>query len=200
MNGDNMQQLINDIVENLKDMVLNNNMAISLLIGMGIIILESMIPILPLALFIALNMLVFGNVVGFIISWIATIMGCSLSFFVFRKGLSKKLYKNIEGRPRTERLMNVISNVSFSKLVVIMAIPFTPAFSVNIGAGLSKMKYRKFLLACIIAKVSIVYFWGFVGTTFVESMSDITVIFKLLFILLVAFVLSKIVINKFDID
>lgn len=195
-----MQQIINDVIEYLKDLVLNNNMFISLFLGMGIIILESMIPILPLALFIALNMIIFGNLVGFIISWIATILGCSLSFFIFRKGLSKRLYKNIENKPRTERLMNVVSNVSFSKLVVIMAIPFTPAFSVNIGAGLSKMKYKKFLTACIIAKISIVYFWGFVGTTFVESMSDITVIFKLLIILLIAFILSKFVINKFDID
>ncbi len=195
-----MQQIINDIIEYLKDLVLNNNMFISLFLGMGVIILESMIPILPLALFIALNMIIFGNLVGFIISWIATILGCSLSFFIFRKGLSKRLYKNIENKPRTERLMNVVSNVSFSKLVVIMAIPFTPAFSVNIGAGLSKMKYKKFLTACIIAKISIVYFWGFVGTTFVESMSDITVIFKLLIILLIAFILSKFVINKFDID
>lgn len=200
MYGDYMQQIINDVVEYLKDLVLNNNMFISLFLGMGIIILESMIPILPLALFIALNMIIFGNFIGFIISWIATILGCSLSFFIFRKGLSKKIYKNIENKPKTERLMNVVSNVSFSKLVVIMAIPFTPAFSVNIGAGLSKMKYKKFLTACIIAKISIVYFWGFVGTTFVESMSDITVIIKLLIILLIAFLLSKFVINKFDID
>ena len=200
MNGDYMQQIINDIIEYLKELVLNNNIFISLFMGMGIIILESMIPILPLALFIALNMIVFGNVVGFIISWIATIMGCSLSFFVFRKGLSKKIYKNIENKPRTGKLMNIVSNISFSKLVVIMAIPFTPAFSVNIGAGLSKLKYKKFLMACIIAKISIVYFWGFVGTTFVESISDITIIFKLLLILLIAFILSKFVINKFDLD
>lgn len=200
MYGDYMQQIINDVVEYLKELVLNNNIVISLLMGMGVIVLESMIPILPLALFIALNMLIFGNLVGFIISWIATVIGCSLSFFIFRKGLSKRLYKNIDNKPRTEKLMNVVSNISFSKLVIIMAIPFTPAFSVNIGAGLSKMKYKKFLMACIIAKISIIYFWGFVGTTFIESISDVTVIFKLLLILLIAFILSKFVINKFDLD
>ena len=200
MYGDYMQQIINDIVEFLKELVLSNNIFISLFMGMGVIILESMIPILPLALFIALNMIIFGNFVGFVISWIATVMGCSLSFFIFRKGLSKRIYKNIEDKPRTYRLMNIISNISFSKLVIIMAIPFTPAFSVNIGAGLSKLKYKKFLMACLIAKISIVYFWGFVGTTFVESISDITVIIKLLFILLIAFMISKFVINKFDVD
>ena len=195
-----MQQIVQDIVNNLKELVLSNNIFLSLFVGVFVIVLESIIPILPLALFIALNMLVFGNLVGFILSWIATILGCSLSFFIFRKGLSNKIYKNIDNKPRTKRLMNIVSNISFSKLVVIMAIPFTPAFSINIGAGLSKLEYKKFLFACIIAKISVVYFWGFVGTTLVESMTDITVIIKLLFILLVAFMLSKFVINKFDID
>ena len=195
-----MEQYIQDIIEWLKELVLNNNMFLSLFIGMFIIVLESIIPILPLALFIALNMIVFGNVVGFIISWIATIMGCSLSFFIFRKGLSNKIYNNIDNKPRTKKLMNIVSHISFSKLVIVMAIPFTPAFSINIGAGLSKLKYKKFLFACIIAKISVVYFWGFIGTTLVESMTDITVIIKLTIILLIAFILSKIVINKFDVD
>ncbi len=195
-----MQNIIENIIESLKDLVLNNNYFMSLFIGMAVIVLESIIPILPLALFIALNMIVFGNIVGFLISWIATIMGCSVSFWIFRKGLSSHLYKKIDNKPRTKKLMNIVSNISFSKLVVIMAIPFTPAFSINIGAGLSKMKYKKFLLAAIIAKISVVYFWGFIGTTLVESITDITVIIKLVFILVVALLLSKIVINKFDID
>ncbi len=193
-------QIIQDIVEQLKDIVLSNNMFVGIIMGMSVIILESMIPILPLAVFIALNMIVFGNFVGFIISWIATVMGCSLSFFVFRKGLSKRLYKNIDNKPRTKKLMNIISHINFSKLVIIMAIPFTPAFSINIGAGLSKLKYKKFLLALLIAKISIVYFWGFVGTTLIESITDITVIIKIIMLLMIAFVISKVVINKFDID
>lgn len=195
-----MQQIVQDIVEYLRDFVMNNNMFLGFFIGISVIVLESILPILPLAVFIALNILVFGNIVGFLMCWIATVIGCSISFFIFRKGLSNKIYKKIDGKPRTERLMNIISNISFSKLVIIMAIPFTPAFSINIGAGLSKLKFKKFLFACIIAKVAMVYFWGFIGTTLAESITDITVIIKLTIILLIAFILSKFVINKFDID
>jgi len=195
-----MQELVQDSITFLKDIVLNNNIAISLLVGFSVIVLESIIPILPLAVFIALNMIVFGNFTGFILSWIATIIGCQLSFLIFRKGFSKKIYNNIDDKPRTKKLMNIVSNISFSKLVIIMAIPFTPAFSINIGAGLSKIEHKKFFMATLIAKISVVYFWGFIGTTLIESMTDITVIIKLLFILIIAFFLSKIVINKFDID
>lgn len=192
-------ELVQNIVETLKDFALSNNMVLSLLIGFFLIVLESIIPILPLAVFIALNLIIFGNITGFILSWIATIIGCSLSFFIFRKGLSKKIYKHIDNT-RVAKVMNLINDMSFSKLVIVMAIPFTPAFAINISAGLSKMKYKKFLMAAIIAKLSTVYFWGFVGTTLFESMTDITVIIKLMIILLIAFLLSKIVINKFDVD
>lgn len=195
-----MQQFILDIVEYLKDFVTNNNMFLGFFVGVFIIVLESIIPILPLAVFIALNILVFGNVTGFLMCWVATVLGCSISFLIFRKGLSDKIYKHKDSESRILRLMNIISNISFSKLVIIMAIPFTPAFSVNIGAGLSKLKFKKFLFACIIAKLAMVYFWGFIGTTLAESVTDITVIIKLSVILIIAFILSKFVINKFDVD
>ena len=66
-----MQDIIENVITYLKDLVLSNNILISIIIGFFIIVLESIIPILPLALFIALNMIVLGNFMGFILSWIA---------------------------------------------------------------------------------------------------------------------------------
>ena len=83
--------------------------------------------------------------------------------------------------------------------MIILAFPFTPAFSINIGAGLSNMSYQKYLFALLISKISIVYFWGFIGTTLVESLTDIGVLIKIAIIIFVAFILSKIVTKKFDI-
>ena len=51
----------------------------------------------------------------------------------------------------------------------------------------------------LIAKISIVYFWGVIGTTFVESMGDLIVILRLGFILLITYITSKIVCKKFNI-
>ena len=96
--------------------------------------------------------------------------------------------------------MENINKISFSNLVIIMAFPFTPAFSINIGAGLSNIPYKKFIMAASIAKVSIVYFWGYIGSTFIESMTDPGVLIKLVIILLIAFLLSKFVTKKFKID
>lgn len=194
----NLEQIIGDIVENIKVLVQNNNIVLSILLGSFIVILESIIPALPLAVFIAINIIAFGNFFGFIISWISTIIGCSISFWIFRK-LKEKIFKKVKKDSRILKIMRKIGNMDFSHLVVITAMPFTPAFSINIAAGLSEISYKKFLFMVVIAKLSIIYFWGFIGTTLLESITDITVIIKILFLILITFILSKIVMKHFDI-
>ncbi|MFV0250337.1 MAG: VTT domain-containing protein [Bacilli bacterium] len=196
-----MEQLIQPFIEFIKTLVENSNIFISVSLGVFIIILESIIPILPLAVFIAINMLVLGNTLGFVVSWIATIIGSSLSFIIFRKFknfIYNKMNNNIKFK-KFDKFMIKIGNIQFSKLVLILAIPFTPAFSINIAAGLSEMSYRKYLFALIISKIFLVYFWGFVGTTFVESITDINIIMELFILILIAYLISKFVVKKFNI-
>jgi len=195
-----MKELIDTVIEFLKVQVQANNPVIGIIIGMFVIVLESIIPILPLAVFIAINMLVFGNIIGFIISWVATILGCILAFTLCRKGLSKIFYSKVKEDSTINDYMKKISNIKFSNLVLITALPFTPAFAVNIASGLSTISYHKFILAIIIAKLSIVYFWGFIGTTFLESITNINVLIELCLIILGAYIISKIVMKKFNID
>lgn len=195
-----MQQLINDSVEFLKQLVENSNPIIGMFMGCFVIVLESILPILPLAVFIALNMMVFGNVLGFIISWLSTIIGCLLAFTICRKGFSDRLYRKIKNKTNIKKLMDNISNIKFTSLVLITAMPFTPAFSVNIAAGLSKISYRKFIAAIFIAKLAIVYFWGFIGTTLIESVTDVKVILRIIALMVVVYLISRIVNKKFNIE
>lgn len=190
-----MESLIQNIIEVLQQVVQNSNYFISIFAGMFIIILESMIPMLPLALFIAINMLVFGNIIGFLISWIATVIGCSLSFLFFRC-----IKKGIGSSHKTSPSywLTRIGKIPFSHLVMILSIPFTPAFSVNIGAGLSNIKYTKYLIALLISKIFLIYFWGFIGTTLIESITDIGILFKLCSMVFASFLLSKWAMHKLN--
>ncbi len=195
-----MEHIVGDLISMLKEVSASEPLILSMAFGFGLIVLESIIPVLPLALFIALNMILFGNLPGFFLSWVATICGCILSYSICKYGLGNKFYGYLKNHPKIDAILVKIKKITFSKLVVIMAIPFTPAFSINIGAGLSKMDFKKFFFALLIAKLSIVYFWGFVGTTLLESLTDITVLAKLGFIVIIAFVLSKIVLKKFHFE
>ena len=184
----------------LKDIITTTGPLSGMLIGMSFVALESIFPVLPLAVFIAVNMLLFGYGVGFFISWIGTILGCCISFWIFRKGMHKVFYKVCYKFDVMEQFMNRISSMSFPNLVFITALPFTPAFSINIAAGLSNMSYKKFICAIVLAKLMVVFFWGFIGTTFLQSMSDIRVLVKLTLILIGTYFVSIIIKKQFAIE
>ncbi len=166
--------------------------------GIIMIILESIIPALPLSVFITLNMVAFGSILGFIISWLSTIVGCMLSFILFRKLFQNRLYQWIKKKnnKKLEIFMNNISNVNFSNLVILIAIPFSPASWINVGCALSKVKIKDFFFAVVIGKIVMVYFWGYIGTSLLESLTDITILFKIGFLLVIAYFLSKLVESK----
>lgn len=195
-----MQQIINDIIMWLQDFVNNCPYVLSIFVGIFIIILESIIPMLPLGVFIALNMLLFGNILGFILSWIATSIGCVLSFYLVRKIFNKRFGDKTKDNKKIMILIKKIYKLPFSSFVIITALPFTPAFAINIAAGLSKMNIKKFVLGILIAKLFVVYFWGFIGTTFLQSVTDISVLLKLVLMLSLAYVISKLVMKKYKLD
>ena len=113
--------------------------------GILLIILESIIPALPLAVFIAFNMAAFGGLLGFMISWISTCIGCMLSYLFFSKLFSKFLMKKASKKEKLDKVVKRMMNINFSKLVLIVALPFTPAFLVNIACGLVKVNFKKFI-------------------------------------------------------
>ena len=166
--------------------------------GVILILLESILPMLPLSVFITLNIISYGQVLGFIISWIATIIGCMTSFFLFRKFFQKKVYKfiNKKDSEKLKKIMKSISTISFSNLVVLIALPFSPAFLINIAGGISKIKTEKFFMALIIGKIVMVYFWGYIGKSLLESITDINTLIKIALLLVGAFAISKIVEKK----
>lgn len=171
------------------------------IVGCFFILIESMIPILPLFVFITLNFLAFGNILGFLISWIFTCIGCFISFLLFRCKVQTWLFKKIKKKGIiSEHTIEVITNLKFEQLTTIIAIPFTPAFLVNIAAGLSRMSYKKFLGALLIGKVFLVYFWGFVGVSLIESIKNPIYLVRVGILLLIAYVISKIISKKFKIE
>ncbi len=196
--GDKMQQYIGQFIDFITNFVEGNNIFLSVFFGVFAIVLESIIPALPLALFIAINIIAFGNFWGFIISWLSTVAGCTLSFFICRKfrGFVERKFKNQE---KVLGFINRVDEIKFSNLMLIIAMPFTPAFSINIAAGLSKMKYKKYLLALLISKTFIVYFWGYIGSTFLQNITDVDMLIQLGVIVAILFLISKMIMKKFDI-
>lgn len=168
-------------------------------LGCLLIIVESIIPILPLCVFITMNFIAFGNIIGFIVSWIFTLIGCNLSFFLCRHFLKNLFERKLRKYHKVEKSMHLMETINFESLALLVAIPFTPAFLVNIASGLSKMPYKKYFWAMFIGKIFMVYFWGYVGVTFLECLKNPIYFIKIAIILLVAYLISHLVNKKFNI-
>ncbi|MDE6292635.1 MAG: VTT domain-containing protein [Bacilli bacterium] len=193
--------------------LLNNIDAIteSFLASMGIwgaiascflITVESILPILPVCVFITLIFYTFGNFIGFLISWIFTCLGCLLSFTLFRTKIKNWFYRHFmkSENVKIKKFMKYVDDVSLSSLAVLVAIPFTPASVVNVAAGLSNMPKKKFIMAIMIGKLTMVYFWGYIGTTLIECLTHPVYLVKVLLLLVFALVISKVANKYLNVD
>ncbi len=184
-------EALNELINNL----LNLLGSWGALLGCVFILFESIIPMLPLSLFITLNFMTFGSIIGFIISWIFTVLGCLMSYYLFKSAVSEKRLNKFKENNTLKKVINVIENMNFTSLVILIAIPFTPAFAVNIAAGICRVPKKKFLLALMLGKISLVYFWGFVGVGLIESLKNpsklIGVVILIVIVYIISYILSK---------
>ena len=62
------------------------------------------------------------------------------------------------------------------------------------------MSIKKFLPAIVLGKTFMVFFWGYIGTSLLESIKNPLILIKVLAMLLTAYIVSKIVNKKFKLD
>lgn len=165
-----------------------------------LIVLEGILAFLPLFVFITINILTLGPILGGIVSWIFTILGSFLAFYLCRRGLSALFQKKIENRKKISRFMNIVNHLKFNQLVLIIAIPFAPSFFINLGAGLSKIAIKKYLYALMIGKSIVVIFWGFLGYNLVDCLTNPLALIRVGVLLVGAYVVAQFVNKRFDLD
>lgn len=172
------------------------------LIGFLLILIEAFIPALPLGVFVTLNINAFGFLLGIIISWTSTCLGSYLAYSIFYSFSNKVVYKLLQNKTRkkVEKGINKFKNISLTNLVLIITLPFTPSFLVNILSGVAELKKEKFLTALLIGKLFMVTFWGYIGKSFIESMTDPKAIIFICLTLLISYVISKFVSKKMKIE
>ena len=189
---DNIYNWIIDLVNNLDQA--------GMIVNCLLIVVESIIPPLPLALFITILFTNYGSILGFLLSWIFTVLGCVLSFYLSQTIFKNFVDKKIRNHEFANNLLKIVDKMSFSSLVLLVAIPFTPAFAINIISGISKMSIKKFLPAMLLGKSFMVFFWGYIGTSLIESFKNPIILIKVVVLLLLAYIVSKIVNKKFKLD
>lgn len=170
--------------------------------GFFLVFIECFIPMLPLSVFVALNVNAFGFFLGVLISWIATSLGSFICYLIFtfieEKVIEKFLNRKTIGK--IQKAINKFNEISFSGLVLLITLPFTPSCLVNILCGLTRMKKEKFVASILIGKLFSIIFWGYIGKSILESITDLKSIIFIIGTLVIAYIISKIINKKFEIE
>lgn len=189
----------NGLNENLNTFLLNAGMWAPLF-SSCLIVLEGTFAFLPMFVFVTINFLTMGNILGSIVSYICTVLGSFIAFFLCRIGLSPLFKKFIKNGKTLNKFMNMVSNMPFSRLVLIISIPLTPSFFVNLSAGLSTISKLKYLYALLLGKVCIISFWGVLGTSLVDCLQNPIVLIKVVLMIVICNMFSKAINKHFDLD
>ena len=192
-------EIFNNLNNSLNTFLLNAGVLAPILSSV-LIVLEGMFAFLPVFVFITVNLLTMGNILGSIVSYICTIIGNFLTFFLCRIGLNPLFQKYIGNKRKLIKMMNLINKMSFSKLVLIISIPLTPSFFVNLAAGLSKIPKKKYLYALMLGKICIILFWGVLGTSLIDCLTNPIMFIKVVGMILVCNLIGKVINKKFDLD
>ena len=189
-----------DTINEELQIIITNFGILAPIISSLLIILESLIPLLPLVMFVSINFLLLGPLLGLAISTVCAIVGSVIVFIFFRNKVQKKFNHKIVNAKRTKKLLTKLNNIHLTTLVILIANPFLPSSLINVASGLSKITKKKYIIALIIGKIFLIYFWGTIGTGLLESLQNPKILIELGIITLIAYIISKIVNKKYKID
>ncbi|MBD7938022.1 TVP38/TMEM64 family protein [Cytobacillus sp. Sa5YUA1] len=131
--------------------------------GILLPLIEAFLPFLPLFLFVMANANAFGLWGGFLYSWIGSVAGALLVFFIIRKYGQARFLSVIKNHDKVKKLMAWVEKHGFAPLFLLLCFPFTPSAIVNIVAGLSRISIAQYALAVIAGKMVMIFTVSFVG-------------------------------------
>ncbi len=116
-------------------------------------LISIVIPILPGTYCLLISGYLFGLGNGLLISFIADLLACSISFSLSKR-FGRKLLKRIMSKKYLNKFENLSKNYLEKNFFLLTGFLMTGWFDfVSYGVGLTKLRWRKFLLALILSVI-----------------------------------------------
>lgn len=132
------------------------------LASLGLMVLQSVVAPLPGSLIAAANGVVFGIWWGTLLSWLGGLLGGSLSFAIARC-FGRGVVARFVAKGQLERADRLSATDGFWLVLVARLIPLISFDLISYLAGLSRLRYRSFLLATAIGMLPGSFAWTALG-------------------------------------
>ncbi|EEL51802.1 MULTISPECIES: TVP38/TMEM64 family protein [Bacillus cereus group] len=171
--------------ENMNQLV-ESYRAFGPLLGIGLPMVEAIIPALPLIVFVMANAVAFGLWFGFLYSWIGSVLGALIVFSVIRRFGRTRFFSFVNKHPKVRKAMGWIERKGFAPIFILFCFPFTPSALINVVAGLSRISRKQFVLALALGKLVMVFILSYIGsdlTSFIYKPVKTIIVLGVIFIL-----------------
>ncbi|PEY36384.1 hypothetical protein CN354_14930 [Bacillus cereus] len=171
--------------ENMNQLV-ESYRAFGPLLGIGLPMVEALIPALPLIVFVMANAVAFGLWFGFLYSWFGSVLGALIVFSVIRRFGRSRFFSFVNKHPKVRKAMGWIERKGFAPIFILFCFPFTPSALINVVAGLSRISRRQFVLALALGKLVMIFILSYIGsdlTSFIHKPVKTIIVIAVIFIL-----------------
>lgn len=136
--------------------------------GILLPLIESLLPFLPLVVFVFANAAAYGLLFGFLYSWIGASIGSILVFLIIRKLGDKRLFRVLRENKQVKKVTAWLERHGFGPLFLLICFPFSPSAVINVVAGLSRISTPQFILAVILGKSLMIFSIAYIGSSIFE--------------------------------
>lgn len=190
-----MMSMIN-IITNTEEYLLSLGV-ITPLFSCIMIFLDSFISIFPYFILISINILILNPILGFLLSFLSTILGSYIMYLLVKNKLKDFTNFHLKNNKIFKRITTQIKEIKLSTLIIVYALPYTPTFIVNIAIALTNVKEKLFIKGLFFGKIINVLFWTFLSLGLFDNIKNVNKIITFVTILFTTYISSKIYIKNF---
>lgn len=149
--SDTMSVLLSGDTDAVKGLS-HGSLFLILILTLLLMTVQNLFTIIPLILLISINVSLFGFTGGYLWSWLGSVAGAVVSFYMTRYGFQNFFSKYVNEKWERKIEENGFWFVFFGRVM-----PFIPTSVVNIAAGISSVRFLKFFYATALG--NLIYFF-----------------------------------------
>jgi uncharacterized membrane protein YdjX (TVP38/TMEM64 family) len=126
-------------------------------VSLFISIIIAVAGIVPTVFVTGANVLFFGPLNGFLISWVGEVAGAAISFYIYKRGFKSKFETMKTKYHFVELIMNASGRRSGLLIFQARLLPLIPSGIVTFAASISKTGFFIFLTASAVGKIPSIF-------------------------------------------
>lgn len=170
------------------------------LVPMLMAMVEAFIPALPLIAIVTLNVAAHGAVLGFVYSWVGSVVGSVLFFALCRKLFKPWIARFADKQPKIMKVRNWVNSINKKALFLIIAMPFTPSCFVNFAMGVSDFDAKTYIKTMASAKIVMLILLSLFGQSVVHAFENPVFIVLAVLLVVVLYLVSKYIRKRNNLD